>query len=172
MTYAQKMGLVRVPNEKTPYIFNLDWISVLDIGCGPVSLLLKCINVDGTGIDPLAIPDWALARYAMAGIKFFQLKGENMSKAAHFNSTNSFDEVWIYNVLQHTDNPKKIIENAKKVGKLIRIFEWIDTPPNIGHPNMLKENELNEWLDGEGKTEVLGGIFHNNKAYYGVFPVK
>lgn len=164
--YAQKMGLMTSPTIKTPFRFDLGEIFVLDIGGGPCSLLLKCEGFKGAEvIDPLQIPDWIKKRYLAAGIHYAQIKGEDIKGKCRF------DEVWIYNVLPHCENPKKIIENARGIGKLIRIFEWIDTPIGKGHLSSVTEKELNEWLGGEGKVEKLNGIAHG-KAYYGVFPTK
>jgi len=42
--YARKMGLVLSPTPKTPFNFDLKGKSILDIGGGPYSLLLKCVN--------------------------------------------------------------------------------------------------------------------------------
>lgn len=166
LLYAEKMGLVRVPDAKTPYRFDLREISVLDIGGGPVSLLLKCVNVRGKVVDPLPLPKWVKERYKLVGIECEQIKAENIKEKG-------FDEVWIYNVLQHAENPQKIIQNARRAGKIIRIFEWMNTPPSEGHPHTLTEKELNEWLNGEGKVKVMGSPFRGNcKAYYGIFPTK
>jgi len=173
LLYAQKMGLITAPTIKTPYRFEIGNISVLDIGGGPVSLLLKCQehlpkspNRRWIVIDPIDFPEWVKKRYEIAGIEFYNHKGEELESLKL-----TFDEVWIYNVLPHCENPKKIINNAKKIAKLIRIFEWIDTPIGAGHISSITEEKLNEWLDGEGKVEQLKGIAHG-KAYYGVFPTR
>jgi len=65
--------------------------------------------------------------------------------------------------------PKKVIRNAMALGKIVRVFEWLDTPPNIGHPNTLKAKLLNKWLKGEGKVENLKEAGCVGKAYYGIF---
>lgn len=171
LLYANRMGLVQIPNASTPFRFDLGGISVLDIGGGPVSLLLKCENVKGMVLEPLTFPAWIKARYKAAGIDFAVGKGEQADGL--MNGFDKFDEVWIYNVLQHCENPQKVIQNVRKVGKVIRLFEWIDTPTNEGHPHALTEKELNKWLKGEGKVEELKG--QNTcfgKCYYGVFPTK
>lgn len=165
LVYAEKMGLERVPDEKTPYRFDLKEKRVLDIGCGPVSLLLKCDNVKGTAIDPLKLPDWVIKRYKTAGIKYKHQKGEDIKEKG-------FNEVWIYNVLQHTENPEQIIKNAQRAGDIIRIFEWIDLPVCKGHPQTLTEAKLNKWLGGEGKVEQLDDRGCRGKSYYGIFPTK
>ena len=84
-----------------------------------------------------------------------------------------YDEVWLYNVLQHTQDPEKIIRNAQRAGRIIRIFEWIETRISIneGHPHSFTEQQLNEWLGGEGKVETLNGQANCwGKCYYGIFP--
>jgi 2-polyprenyl-3-methyl-5-hydroxy-6-metoxy-1,4-benzoquinol methylase len=163
LTYAQKMGLVRSPSAKTPYRFDLGGLSVLDIGGGPVSLLLKCINFSRAKVvDPLRQPEWVLERYKLKGVEYEQKKGEKIAEEG-------WDEVWTYNTLQHCENPKVIIENGKKAGNLIRIFEWLDVPIVDGHINNLTESNLNEWLEGIGKVEQLNNPPAMGKAYFGIF---
>lgn len=163
--YAKRIGLELLQSEVM--FFNLHGKSVLDIGGGVTSLLLKCTNRGYCAVlDPLPIPNWCKSRYEAAEIDYIEDKAEDLV------ATTTFDEVWIYNVLQHVQNPQKIIENAKKAGKLIRIFEWIDTPPHPGHPVTLKEKKLNDWLGGSGKVEDFSEDLEMgyNRGYYGVFP--
>ena len=178
LVYAKRMGIKLTPDPKTPYNIDLEGKSVLDIGGGAYSLLLKATNFKksnetlGTSvIDPLEHPQWVVDRYKAAGIFFKRMSGENINtdKEKPENSAGMFDEIWIYNVLQHTQDPEKIIKNAKAVGKLIRIFEWIDTPVNVGHIHTLKEEKLNKWLGGEGKVEDLKESGCYGRCYYGVF---
>jgi len=164
LVYARKMGLAFFHNGKSPYNIDMKGAAVLDIGGGPCSLLLKCVNVTGMVIDPCGFPEWTYNRYREAGILYRREHGED------WLLSDQSDEAWIYNVLQHTDDPEKVIVNMRRASKLIRIFEWIDTPTNIGHPHTLTEEKLNEWLGGEGKVEVIKEGGCNGKAYYGVFP--
>jgi len=179
LVYAEKMGLVRTPTPKTPYNFDLQGKSILDIGGGAYSLLLKCTNFapyiphadKATGvIDPLMdqYPKWVRDRYLTMGIAYMQTTGEDARKSLGPDSI--FDEVWLYNVLEHTYNPKKIIQNALALGKIVRIFEWLDTVENIGHPQVLTGDKLNEWLKGTGKVEFINQNGAVGKAYYGIFP--
>lgn len=169
LVYAKRMGLQFFHNNKSPYNIDLKGKSVLDIGGGPSSLLLKCVNGEVLAVlDPCNYPQWVGDRYRDSGIEYEKIKGEE----ATYDTKQPFNEVWIYNVLQHTEDPKKVIDNAKKAGNLIRIFEWIDTPTNIGHPHSLTEKDLNEWLGGEGKTEVLNQTGLYGKCYYGIFPTE
>ena len=157
--YAERMGLVELSNSQFSFYYNLDGKTILDIGGGPVSLLLKCVNFGvSTVIDPLTYPDWIAARYEHAGIFYRQQKGEEIEDS-------NFDEVWIYNVLQHVVDPEKIIQNARRAGKIIRLFEWLEIGVAPGHPHDLLEDKMNEWLGGQGKTGFSGG----GKEYHGIF---
>lgn len=92
------------------YSFDAGGKKILDIGSGPVSMLLKTKNLAlGMVCDPIRYPDWIYDRYRAKGIIYLVRSGEEVD-------TFGWDEVWIYNVLQHCMNPKKIIENAKKSG--------------------------------------------------------
>jgi len=151
MHYARYMGLVayQTPDEKYP-TYDLKGKSVLDIGGGAYSLLLKCVNLGKNSmvVDPLRYPSWTYARYDAAGIGYATIKGEDIE-------LKGFDEVWIYNCLQHTEDPEKIIQNARKAAKVIRIFEWIDRGVMLGHPQDLKKAKLDKWLGGKGKAEIF-----------------
>jgi len=165
LMYVPRMGLKFILDKRkgTPYLIDMKGASVLDVGGGPISILLKCVNVKGKVIDPIKFPDWVYERYKCAGIEFEIIKGEDIKEKG-------FDEVWLYNVLQHVENPEKVVQNCRKAGKIIRIYEWIDIPPCMGHLHMLTEEKLNNWLKGEGKVEMLkgqGGCI--GKCYYGVF---
>ena len=166
LEYAELMGLKRSPTHKTPYTFDLHGKQILDVGSGPYSLLLKCRNFVGSTVtDPLMdkFPEWVRQRYKEHGLQTENVPGENIKIEG------SYSEVWIYNVLEHTYNPEKIIKNAKAAGKIIRIFEWLDTPPNIGHPQVLRAEKLDKWLGGEGKVTEHKRGNTIAKSYSGVF---
>lgn len=164
LTYGYKMGLTAYSNNGKWPCYNLEGLRILDIGGGPVSMLLKCENRGDhcTVSDPCKYPAWVSARYFLANISLLTIKGEDFDKG-------QWDEVWIYNVLQHTENPEKIIQNARNISPLIRIFEWIDIPAHEGHPQELKEEDLNKWLGGTGTTEWLNENGCHGRSYYGVF---
>lgn len=157
-TYASKMGLSSR---------NLEGKTVLDIGGGVISLLLKFKNRGSCCVvDPITAPNWVHSRYKENNIRFINGKAEDIS----LMKLPIFDEIWIYNCLQHTEDPKKIIKNIKKLSKVIRIFEWVEEPISPGHINVLHEKQLNTWLGGEGKVEVLNDSNGcHGSAYFGVF---
>jgi len=166
MELAKYLGLKIVPNAYTDLRIPMNGQTVLDIGGGPSSILLKCENVKGMVIDPCDYPDWVIGRYNACGIGCVKDKGENIDDTF---KDGMFDEVWIYNCLQHTEDPKKIIRNAQRVGKIIRLFEWIETGTNDGHPHEFTKEVLEDWLHGEGKVVNLSAKGLHGQAFYGVF---
>ena len=174
--YAKLMGIYKHGG----YAFSVEGKKILDIGGGPVSLLLKCYDHGGSKVvDPICYPQWTLDRYKANNIKYAQKPGEEVNEKG-------YDEVWIYNCLQHVIDPEKIINNAKNAAPVIRIFEWIDIPAHKGHPHELKENKLNKWLEGKGNVgsihyDEYSSVFNSNlpviknrsnggsTCYYGVF---
>lgn len=169
--YAKRMGLTAEMVEGKFPVYDLKGKVILDIGGGAYSLLLKCINAKGWVIDPCDYPSWTVERYKAANIHYKKVMAESFIPELnkYLGPNRAFDEVWIYNVLQHTQSPKKIIENAKHVSRLIRIFEWIDNGISPGHPQDLKEDKLNDWLGGIGKVEMLNESGCNGKSYSGIF---
>lgn len=170
LEYAQRMGLIQYHHNAGPQ-FDLGGKSVLDVGGGPVSLLLKTTHRGSCCVvDPIQYPNWVLERYKEASIEYIQETGENILNIEKIKNR-SFDEAWIYNVLQHTIDPKLIITSVKKIAKRIRIFEWINIPPHSGHPHELKETLLNEWVEGKGTVEYINKpeIKAVGEAYYGAF---
>lgn len=165
LAYAKRMGLKTFHNGKSPFNFDMQGKSVIDIGGGPCSLLLKCVNVKGLVIDPCEYPEWIKKRYEVAKIAYFKIKGEELSD---FPNT-AVDEAWIYNCLQHTEDPNRIIQNVRTVAKVVRLFEWIDTGVADGHLHNLTESWLNEMLGGTGKTEHINENTAVGKCYYGIF---
>ena len=163
--YAAKMGLRFVPTHKTPYNIMLDNLSVVDVGGGPCSLLLKSLGGQSlTVLDPCKYPDWVVSRYKAKGIEFVNKMGEDSDAI-----TQVMDECWCYNVLQHTNEPSVIAQNMRKWGKLIRVFEWINTPISHGHIHTLTSDKLNEWFGGIGKVEKVneGGCI--GTCWHGIF---
>lgn len=110
---------------------------VLDVGGGPVSMTLRCYNHGGlVVVDPLEWPRSAMRRYENYGIEFQRAPGEDLDQL----DIGEFDEVWIYNVLQHVSDPAKILANAvDRVTPrgLLRIFEWLWIPADKCHPWVL-----------------------------------
>lgn len=166
LVYARRMRLHFHHDGRSPYNIDMQRKSVIDIGGGPTSLLLKCTNLlRGVVVDPLEWPQWVYDRYGAAGILCFPYPGEEVT-VTRFGK---FDEAWIYNCLQHVTDPAKIVYNARQMAKTVRLFEWIDIPPHEGHPQMLTRNLLDQWLGRKAVVEQLNEGGCVGRAYYGVF---
>ena len=168
LVYARHMGITFREDERGPYLIDLGAKSVLDIGGGPASLLLKASKHSRrTVADPCDYPKWVGERYKEQGIEYKQLKGEEVDSLS-----TAYDEVWLYNCLQHVDDPAKIIRNAFGVlnpGGIFRIFEWINTPTNTAHPHSLTKIQLDEWIGQAGTTTHLAESGCYGDAYFGAF---
>jgi glycosyltransferase involved in cell wall biosynthesis len=161
--YMELMGLQEYWEETTGSpgpVYNLQGKSVLDVGGGPVSTLLRFKNKGYCAvIDPCEYPNWCHVRYDEAGIDFINKPAEEMV----FAEEKTFDEAWFYNCLQHVMDPDKIIENCKKYAKKIRFFEWLEMGVTPGHPHNLTEAWLRKHFGDCGRVVDLGGF----KAFAG-----
>lgn len=158
--YAERIGLAFIGGEPAYPLIDMQDRTVIDIGGGPYSLLLKCCRVRGMVVDPCDYPAWTRDRYAAARI------GVVRQAAETFVTDAPADEVWLYNVLQHTADPRAVVRRCLAAGRLVRVYEWIDTATNEAHPNTFSRALLESWLGGPGFTER----YCNTAAFYGVFP--
>ena len=131
-TYARFMGL--------PSDLNMGTRTILDVGCGPVSMLLRATHGGGLGVDPLSMSEETKAKYAAANVALHHGKAEDFEPADHF------DEGWMYNCLQHVDEPDKVMAMLLRSVDSVRIFEWVDMPVYEGHPHTLKVEQFERWL--------------------------
>ena len=132
--------------------------SVLDIGCGPLSLLQRIKVGTGTALDPCHYGDLE-KEYEKNGIRRLYKKGEDLSEA-----DGTFDEAWIYNCLQHVLNPTQILENAMKVASIVRIFEWTNLDPYEGHLHKLTPELLRGPFMKEGSGWSV--VYETNGRFF------
>lgn len=156
MFYAKHMGLWRYKVSGRPYFaapLDLQGKSVLDIGGGPVSLLLRCRNRgQSVVLDPAVWPQWVMDRYAAAGIRYIPVMAEAIEDLGA-----KFDEAWIYNTLQHVQDPEKVVAVALKHGRTVRIFEWLEIATDDKHLHYLTAEFMDRCLGTKGKVLQLRG---------------
>lgn len=158
LAYARVMGLDPGPWQAgNPWpVYDLEGRSVIDVGGGPVSMLLKCTNIGGAVVvDPCAYPRWTQERYAAHGIGVNQAPAEDVLADVAAKAGRLYDEAWCYNVLQHVHDPAAIIAGMRAVARRIRIFEWVEVPAYLGHPHTLHVADLEAWCAGTGELVVL-----------------
>jgi hypothetical protein len=168
LIYAHRMGLVELGEVDGRWpVYDLADRSVIDVGGGPVSLLLKCQNRGSCVVaDPCAVPVWVEHRYTTAGIGYSPRRGESMIG----DPPGVYDEAWIYNVLQHTTDPEAVVAGARRVARVLRLFEWVDTDISPGHLHSLSVPQLQAWCGGGGAVENFtgqNGLY--GEAFFGVF---
>jgi SAM-dependent methyltransferase len=130
---------------------------ILDIGCGPTSMLLRAKHGPSVGVDPLKVSNETQLKYAANNIEFKNVKAEDYVPNRHF------DEVWIYNCLQHTDSPSKILQTAALSSEAVRIFEWINMGVCPGHPQNLTDALFKSFFPADKWNLVIWntGILHD-----------
>lgn len=145
--YIKHMGVV----DEYTYDLNLNNKSVIDIGGGPISILLRCSNFKkAVVVEPLFYSIDVELEYKSKSIDLWKMPAENLITTEHF------DEVWIYNCLQHTMSPSKILKSVNQLGDIVRIFEWIDIEPHEGHPHKLSKELFIDNLDlNENEYKII-----------------
>lgn len=163
LVYARLMGLQALTVDAKWPAYDLGGRSVLDIGGGPTSLLLKCVNGGRRVVaDPADWPGWVGERYAGAGIEYVREPGEKRRRWR-------FDEVWLYNVLQHVGYPERLVARARAAGKVVRAFDWLDTAVADGHPHTLRQRDMDRWFGGTGAVVDLAESECYGRSWSGVF---
>lgn len=163
--YASKMGL-------NPYYVSQYGIcgwdfgdkTVLDVGGGAYSILLKSKAKRRVVIDPCNYPNWIKIRYDECGIEYIKELAEHIGEIKKVMN-DVFDIVLCYNVLQHVEDPEKIIKSMMQCSKTIHFFDWLEIGVGQGHIHNLHRIDLDRWLGGRGKVEPATRGF----SYAGVF---
>lgn len=131
-------------------------------------MLLKTVNREhAVVVDPCIYPGWVTQRYREASIYQDVTTAEDWE--GWKERPRPFDEAWIYNVLQHVEDPEAVVRTAMHA-KLVRIFEWVDTPPTLGHPHTLTAAALDSWLGRRGVVGYVNELGATGMAYWNIVP--
>lgn len=140
-------------------VSDLEQKTILDIGGGPCSILLHSLNFkkpETTVVDPIyslhaefkdRLND-IKKRYSNAGITFVNQMAEEFLLS--LQDDYKFDEVWIYNCLQHVHEPEKILINALKHTKVLRLAEYINCPTDTAHLHKFEESWFEDKIKQSG----------------------
>ncbi len=120
---------------------------ILDVGCG-ISTVLHFLPGERHGIDPLAEEYKRIYRYP-DGIHVTQGFGEAIPFPDSY-----FDAVFCSNVLDHTSDPPKVVEEMYRVmrpgGHLVLTVEIFPSARerDLSHPHAFTKAEVRELLNG------------------------
>lgn len=120
---------------------NLDGKSVLDVGGGTTSILMKCKNFNGAVLDPIL----AVAKSHYSGIRRLPFRYEDTNEG-------DWDEVWAYDFLAHVEDPHRCAGFLKGAGKTIRIMEWINVEKSPQNLTMFSALDLKLLFGQDGKV--------------------
>lgn len=141
--------------------YDLEGKSVIDVGGGPISPLLKAVNGRKLKVlDPCPYPDWTLLRYEAHGIEVTRRDAEE-------HQDEGYDEAWIMNVLEHVKDPQRVVAKAKEFAKVVRVVEFIRPVLEQGHPHVMSKDALDGWLGIEGTVESVNENALEAEAYSG-----
>jgi len=97
------------------------------------------------------------------GIKIRKTKAEKIDYS-------KVDEVWLFNVLQHVENPSLIVQKVKKA-KVVRWFEPVEQGTDACHLHNLTHEMFVDWFGVSNwytaKSDVQA--FHTAPCSYGIY---
>jgi len=127
---------------------------ILDIGSGPTSMLLSYAKNPSmcVALDPIEYDHYEDV-YKKRGISRIIQPAEHLPDID--TQAYAFDEVWIYNCLQHVMDPYAILMKACTYGKRLRIFEWVDIPTYTGHLHTLNAVDMHRFIEEQGMVNRL-----------------
>lgn len=159
--------------------FDQEGKSIVEIGCSAYPALSYCENVrcdqephtnlidgspaSGIIIEPLISPKLKCI-VDDQGLYWIRHSLEDMGLLPHA------DEVWLFNVMQHIQNPELFVSRCKQIAPVIRFFEPIDFGISDCHPHTYSIDDFIRWF---GHAErYKGGSdegFHTADCAYGTW---
>lgn len=140
---------------------------IMEIGPGRISGLLFCRNYDLSYVIEPTDYDGIDYLYEGKKIKIIKERLEDVELP-------KVDEVWIFNLMQHVQDPDLLIKKCKENSKVIRFFEPIDLPTNNEHPFTFSKEDFVEYFGDSVIDYIPSGIpgFHGAKCVYGNYNCK
>ena len=171
--YGREMGLFA--EYGTPHgELDMQGKSVLDVGGGPVSMTLRCIHAGTlTVVDPCPWPPSVYRRYKNYGIEFIQSAAEDLDQHFQMDAAADLMTKCGCTTCCSTSRTRRKCCDAKTLGKVLRIFEWLWIPADACHPHVLTPEGLLNWLQGSCILKVgmprLKEFWSDATAFTGIF---
>lgn len=134
-----------------------DWskLSVVDIGCGPLSLIArKDLGKTRFGVDPLPYPSWVYEEYARHDFTVFKQPFEELT-ASH-----KFDVLVFYNALQHFADLALVAGKCQEIlsqSGVVYVCEYLQVPTNEAHIQYLEASIL-DTLFADAGLKVISAV--------------
>lgn len=140
--------------------------SILEIGSGTYPLSSFVPGAICSAVEPLydKFSDEVKKYWEENNIKCFNTAFEEAKLPRK-----KYDEVWFINFLQHTVDIDACVEKAKKVGKVVRVFEPINTTTDELHFHSLTEEFFRKHFPNADIKHYGGGStanFHTADCVY------
>lgn len=134
--------------------------SIAELGCARISSLFFCNNYSTSYvIEPT---------YYKESDKYYEGKDiVRIFDRAEVCKFPTVDEVWLFNVLDHVQDPDYIIDQCKKNSKTIRFFEPIDCGTNNEHPFSFSLNNFKDYFGDCVKHYTCPGREHPSRKFHG-----
>lgn len=126
--------------------------NILDIGGGPQPMSMTCMDYKSIDvIDPINF----IEKFPILE-RVYEANDANfiLSTLEDFKTDKHYDEVWCYNVMQHTPTPDEFLESFLKLcrpGTTVRICEPVYREPYVGHPTYIEPAMFDIMRDGAKK---------------------
>lgn len=148
------------------FAFDVKNKKILEIGPGVFAALIYCQNTTQSAIvEPMDLPENVRQFYESRGIKIFKNAVEDLE-------FEQYDEVWVFNVMQHIWNPDVFVAKLKAISKRILFFEPIGTPLDDLHVHSYTLQDFQKYF-GENVAKQYNGRsvphFHTSNCAYGVW---
>lgn len=146
---------------------DLSGLTVIEVGAGDYPALNYCHNfVKGFVVDPLP-SDVLIGICEKTGLELINIPFESAAFAEDQGGT---VEVWLFNLLQHVEDPKTVVDAAKKIAHRIRFFEPINEPITDYHLHTFTLEDYQSWF-GQINLYKGGAVpgFHTADCAYGVW---
>jgi hypothetical protein len=138
--------------------------TVIEIGPARCAGLLYCENFGESYIMEPTVYEGVQEYYDSKGINIIRELYEDCDSP-------DVDEIWMFNLMQHVQDPDALISKAKKHAKVIRFFEPIDLGTNLEHPFTFSEADYRDYFgDCVKRYESIGEPgFHGANCVYGTY---
>lgn len=169
MGYAE--GIVHYAESYNQYFKHvqlgkdLHGLHVIEIGPADFPALYFCENYNGVIVEPMP-SDHLRTICENKGIRLIVEPFEVSEIVLEPAQT---VEVWLFNVMQHVQDPDVFIARCKMLADRIRFFEPINQPITTYHPHTFTKEDFEKWFPGTVQDYKGGFIpgFHEADCVYG-----